>query len=78
MNKVILIVVHNNTIEINKFNSITDAYVFYLKEFSTLGEWWYYFKLTHKLLNHIYDENIMLCIFRNVFDENVYLVVDKE
>ena len=77
MKKVILIVSRKNVIYVNKFDTITDAYFFYLDEFATFGDWWYYLRCAHKLLNRVYDERIMESIFRNVF-ENTVLLLDNE
>lgn len=77
MEKVTLIVGREDTIYVDKFDSITDAYFFYLKKFATFGDWWYYLRRAHKLLNHVRNERIMNSIFRNVFDENTYLLIDK-
>lgn len=73
MSKIILTVRKHNVIDIYTFNTITEAYHYYLKKFSTFGDWIYYLRCAHKLLNQVSDEHIMECIFRNVFDENVYL-----
>ena len=78
MKKVILIVGRKNIIYVNKFNSITDAYSFYLDEFATFSDWWYYLRCAHKLLNRVSNERIMESIFRNVFDENTYLLFENE
>ena len=77
MKNVILIVGRKNVIHVHKFNTITDAYFFYLDEFATFGDWWYYLRCAHKLLNHVCDERIMESIFRNVFDENTILLLDN-
>lgn len=77
MKKVFLIVGRKNVIYVNKFDTITDAYFFYLDEFATFGDWWYYLRCAHKLLNRVYDERIMESIFRNVF-ENTVLLLDNE
>lgn len=77
MKKVILIVGRKNVIYVNKFDTITDAYFFYLDEFATFGDWWYYLRCAHKLLNRVYDERIMESIFRNVF-ENTHLLLDNQ
>lgn len=76
MKKVILIVSRKNTIYVNKFDTVTEAYSFYLDEFATFCDWLYYLRCAHKLLNRVYDENIMESIFRNVFDENTHLLLD--
>ena len=77
MKKVILIVGRKNVIHVHKFDTITDAYSFYLDEFATFDDWWYYLCCAHKLLNRVYDERIMESIFRNVF-ENTVLLLDNE
>ena len=77
MKKVILIVGHKNTIYVNKFNSITDAYFFYLDKFATFSDWRYYLHCAHKFLNRVSDERIMESIFRNVFDKNTYLLLES-
>lgn len=77
MKRITLIVRKRKTIYTYKFNTVTEAYHYYLKKFSTFGDWIYYLRCAHKLLNHVNDEHIMECIFRNVFDENVYLLLDN-
>lgn len=49
------------------FNSVTQAYRYYLKHFSTIGEWVYYLRCAHTLLNTVTNEEIMRAVFRNVF-----------
>lgn len=60
------------------FYTITDAYTFYLKNYATYRDYLYYLCCAHRLLNRVQDEHIMECIFRNVFDENVELVLDSK
>lgn len=49
------------------FNSITEAYHYYLWHFSALGDWWYYFWCAHLPLSSIKDEHAMYMISKNVF-----------
>ena len=52
-----------------EFDSISQAYHYYLRHFSTLGDWLYYLRTAHTFLHKVTNERIMLEIFRNVFDE---------
>lgn len=72
--KVILVVQRGNTVHINYFATVENAYRFYLKEFATFQEWWYYFWCAHTLLNRVHNEDVMEAIFRNVF--NGVLIVE--
>lgn len=74
---VILRVARKNKINSHKFNTITEAYNHYLKRYSTLKDWLYYLKCAHCLLNSIKNERTMESIFRNVFDENVQLIIEN-
>lgn len=55
-------------------DSISQAYHYYLRHFSTFGDWFYYLKTAHAFLHKVTDEQTMLTIFRNVFDERQILV----
>lgn len=77
MKRVILIVGRGHVVNIRKFETVTEAYQCYLKEFATFGDWAYYLHCAHKLLSRVYDEETMECIFQNVFDENVHLLFDN-
>lgn len=77
MKKAIMIRVHRNIAEVKKFNTVTEAYHYYLKNYSSFGEWWYYLRCAHCLLSKVTNEEIMKSVFENVFDENVCLVMDK-
>lgn len=63
---VILHGVKNNEIYEHYFNSITEAYHYYVKHYATIGDWWYYLRCAHRLLNRVTDEEVMKSIFRNV------------
>lgn len=77
MKATVVVIIHGVTFTYN-FNSITEAYHFYLYQFSTLGEWWYYLRCAHRLLDSVKDEQVMESIFKNVFNKNVCLLVDKQ
>lgn len=76
MKRVVLIVCKGHVVNVRKFETVTEAYRCYLKKFSTFGDWAYYLRCAHKLLNRVYDERIMESIFRNVF-ENTHLLLDN-
>lgn len=76
--KQILIVRKGNLVIVKKFDTVTEAYHHYLKNYSTFGEWWYYLKCAHKLLNRVTDEQIMECVFRNVFNPCVCLMEGRD
>ena len=65
-------------ISVIEFDSISQAYHYYLRHFSTFGDWFYYLKTAHTLLSKVTDERVMLAIFRNVFDERQILVAFKK
>ena len=77
MKRVILVVCKGHVVNVRKFETITEAYRCYLKEFSTFGEWADYLRYEHKMLNRVHDEEIMEYIFENVFGKNVQLVLDN-
>ena len=77
MKRVILVVRKGCVVNVRKFETVTDAYYYYLKEFATLAEWTDYLCCTHKLLNHVYDEENMKYIFKNFFGRNVHLLFDN-
>ena len=62
-----LAVVRKNEVAYWHFNSITEAYKFYVKHYATLGEWWYYLNCAHTLLNRVKREEIMECLFTHCF-----------
>ena len=64
---VVLTVVRKKEVAVWKFNTITEAYKFYVKYYATLGEWWYYLNCAHTLLNRVKDEAIMECLFTHCF-----------
>lgn len=78
MEKVILVVRKGQTVIVRRFETITDAYSYYLKEFSTIAEWADYLCCTHKLLNHVYEEEVMEYILKYFFGRHVRLLVDNE
>ena len=78
MRRVILIVRKGHVVNVRRFETVTDAYYYDLKEFATLREWTDYLCRTHKLLNHVYDEKIMKYIFKNFFGRNIHLLLDNE
>ena len=49
------------------FNTITEAYKYYIKKYATFGDWLYYLKVAHTFLHKVTDEEIMQSIFRNCF-----------
>lgn len=59
------------------FNTITKAYHYYLKHFSTKRDWLYYLKHSHRLLSKVKDESVMKDIFDNVFF-NACIIINKE
>ena len=59
-------------------DSISQAYHYYLRHFSTFGDWFYYLKTAHTFLHKVTDERVMLAIFRNVFDDRQFLVSFKK
>ena len=77
MKRVILVVCKGRVVNVRKFETVTEAYHYYLKEFSTFGEWVDYLRCGHKMLNRVHDEEIMEYIFENVFGKNVQLVLDN-
>ena len=77
MKRVILVVCKGRVVNVRKFETVTEAYRYYLKEFSTFGEWADYLRYEHKMLNRVHDEEIMEYIFENVFGKNVQLVLDN-
>lgn len=70
-----LSVTKRKTNYVHHFDSVTLAYKFYLKHYSTFGDWWYYYKTAHTLLNRITDERTMEAIFDNVF-KNAYIYIE--
>ena len=64
---VVMAHVKHNTATVKKFPTVTEAYRYYVKHYATFGEWFYYLRVAHKLLNQVTDENIMKCIFTHVF-----------
>lgn len=76
--KAILVVATKQNVNVRKFETITEAYHFYLNQYSTFGEWFYYLRVAHTWLSKVDNEEIMECIFRNVFNKNVCLVLDNE
>lgn len=67
MKKIVLVVARDNGCNVKRFDTVTEAYHFYLKNFSTFGDKWYYFWTAHKLLRSVADEAVMESIFQNVF-----------
>ena len=65
--EIILVVAIKKNVFVHKFDTVTEAYRYYLKKYSTLDDWWYYLIYAHKLLSSIINEEIMECIFRNCF-----------
>ena len=65
--EIILVVAIKKNVFVHKFDTVTEAYRYYLKKYSTLGDWWCYLTCAHKLLSSIINEEIMECIFRNCF-----------
>lgn len=49
------------------FNSISEAYHYYLRHYSTIGDWLYYLRCAHTRLDKVSDERVMEAVFRNVF-----------
>lgn len=68
-----LYVATKKTTHTHSFNSVTEAYQFYIKHYATFGGWKYFYDITHMLLTDITDENTMKAIFRNVF-KNTFIV----
>lgn len=56
------------------FDTITEAYNYYVRYFSTKIDWLYYLFHCHRLLNRVKDEEVMEAVFRNVFT-NACIVV---
>lgn len=65
--EIALVVNKKKRVFIHKFDTVAEAYRFYLKKYSTLSDWWYHFTCTHKLLSSVTNEEIMECMFRNNF-----------
>lgn len=64
----VLVVARNGKIFVEKnFETITEAYKYYVKHYATFEEWFYYLKTTHTLLNHVDNEEIMECLFKHCF-----------
>lgn len=63
-----LFVERNGVLIKKEFNTVTEAYYYYLKHYSTFREWWYYLFYCHKLLNRVTDEAVMERVFFNVLD----------
>ena len=62
-----LIVLRRNHCHIYTFDTVSKAYHFYLRYYSTIGDWFYYLIHAHKFLHTVKDEKCMEAIFRNVF-----------
>ena len=77
MKRVILVVRKGQVVNVRRFETITDAYCYYLKTFSTLAEWADYLFCTHRLLNHVYEEEVMEYILKSFFGRHVYLLLDN-
>lgn len=60
-----------------KCYSITDAYHYYLRHFSTIGDWIYYLRVAHTFLHKVKNEQTMIAIFHNVFKESFLIEVEK-
>lgn len=63
----VLAIVRNNTVIVKKFATVTEAYNHYVKHYATLGEWAYYLRCAHTLLNRVHDEEIMESLFTHCF-----------
>jgi hypothetical protein len=63
----VLAIVRHNKVVVKKFATVTEAYNHYVKYYATFGEWFYYLRCAHTLLNRVHDEDIMECLFRNCF-----------
>ena len=63
----VLVIVRNNKAIVKKFATVTDAYNYYVKNYATFGEWAYYLRVAHTLLNRVHDEAIMECLFVHCF-----------
>lgn len=70
---VILNVSTKECVYVGVFDSVTQAYKYYLKYFATIGDKWYYYKTSHTRLKSVTDEETMEAIFRNVF-KNAFIV----
>lgn len=77
MERVILVVRKGHAVNVRRFETITDAYCYYLKEYSTIAEWADYLFCTHKLLNHVCEEEVMEYILKYFFGRHVRLFIDN-
>lgn len=68
----------NGSTKLDWFPTLTEAYHYYLKNYTTIGDYVYYLKVAKKLLNKVKNEDVMECVFRNVFKENCKLIRKTE
>ena len=75
----VLVVARKGKIFVEKnFETITEAYKYYVKHYATFGEWFYYFKTAHALLNHVDNEEIMKCLFKHCFYNACITITNEE
>ena len=67
MEYTLTVITYGKHYKLFKFNSITEAYNYYLKHYSTISDWLYYFHNSGLLLSSIKDEDIMECLFIHCF-----------
>jgi len=75
MNGNVILTVKRDKTYVYEFKTVTEAYHFYLKNFSTFKDWWYYLYFARSLLSSVKSERVMQMMFRNVFDGRATLSV---
>lgn len=55
------------TIFHHQFDTVTEAYKYYVKHYATLGDWVYYLLHAHLLLSQVDNEEVMECLFSHLF-----------
>lgn len=73
-----LVVAKKKTVYHFTFDTMTEAFHYYLKHYSTLDEWLYYLRVAHNLLCFIENEEIMTAVFRNGFNKRVACFQSKD
>lgn len=73
-----LVVAKKKTVYHFTFGTMTEAFRYYLKHYSTIDEWLYYLRVSHTLLSSIKNEEIMACCFRNAFNKRVTCFQSKD
>lgn len=75
--KIILFVSTKNCVHVHKFNTVTEAYKYYLHSYITPLDSIHYYNETHNFFNKVTNEETMIEIFKEYFNKKALLVLDN-